>query len=544
VGTTTPEAPVARCTGMAASDGTGSCFCSSSDCYECSLSSPNMCFACKNTMYLYNNSCIASCPLDTTYPVGGGSFFRRCDNLNFSRTCTGRVDSETGATCSCGAGKNCYVCLDAPRSYCLACNNGKYLFGSLCIDSCPAGLLPTGTGNFYRRCVANTTTTTTMRTTTTATTTMASTTTPAPPQPFPASVFRPRFSGASTSNMLFDFEKGYDENLFVFKIKTTATSGLVLFSGPESSGFSDYLAVTVTNGFVEVQVSLSGGEAITARSAQRINTGAWETVWISRSGLMLSVQVNDNAATVTNNGGSMDGLDVRSLLWVGGFTGTLPGGVTASGLDGCLDGLMVDGVDLLGEGSMALVRSSEVQRCEQPQFAGAEQIAFGSGGAAGPMASVSVEFGFKLSTASTGTEVLFYAPAATGGSDSVGVYLANGRVTLGLLYGAGPQQEQLMLSAAATAVAGQWYTVSVMAGNGPASLTVTGSAAVTGAGAQPALGLSGETWLGGVSAAVPAGAVAGLDGLHGCLRNVKINGVYVDYAHATFLSASLTACSA
>ena len=351
--------------------------------------------------------------------------------------------------------------------------------------------------------------------------------------------------GRPTSYQLFEFEKGYDENLFVFKFKTTGVAGLLLFSGPESGAFSDFVAVSVVDGYLECRASVSGGAAFAARSEVKVNTGAWVTAWVSRQGLTLTVQINDGATVVATGTGPVDGLDVSALLYVGGTPETVPAGVAEAGLDGCMDTLMVDGIDLRAANSGLLVKESDIEQCEQPHFHGAEQILFSTAGLGGPettpapVSSVRVEFSFEADAESTGNETLFFAGPASGSSDGVAVFVRSGRLGLAVMSGG----EQVVVWGPAEGVAAQqWYRVQASVEQGTTTLVVDEVSAVSLAGPHHPLALSGERWLGGVAAGVAAGLVAGLGGLHGCMRNIALDGARVSYGLAAFQSTSLTSC--
>ena len=134
------------------------------NCLTCS-GSPTTCLTC-DTTYLYNNSCVASCPAETTVLVNG-----LCENCNGScatcsttasncTSCTSdkvQHDGKCKARCPDGTttitdGDNvCQDCFEDCQTCsggvgdCTSCSGSKYLHNTQCLDTCPATLtVPSG----------------------------------------------------------------------------------------------------------------------------------------------------------------------------------------------------------------------------------------------------------------------------------------------------------------------------------------------------------------------------------------------------------------
>lgn len=129
------------------------------------------CSVCTDSLYLFNSTCVASCP-DGTTPAGTDTTGRTCnthsrrslqtDNIEGlaglndaseeTVRCDGKVRSDTGDKCSCN--DNCHECelLGDGQSVCLLCSNSQYLFKGSCYDACPDGMVAHGKGQFGRYC--------------------------------------------------------------------------------------------------------------------------------------------------------------------------------------------------------------------------------------------------------------------------------------------------------------------------------------------------------------------------------------------------------
>merc|ERR1719506_2682175 len=87
-----------------------------SDCDTCSDSST--CTKCKNSKYLHNAACGATCP--TGYSTNDGL-----------------LGLSTGRTCELTCETHCETCSDSTT--CTKCQSSKYLHNADCVSSCPNG---------------------------------------------------------------------------------------------------------------------------------------------------------------------------------------------------------------------------------------------------------------------------------------------------------------------------------------------------------------------------------------------------------------------
>ena len=200
----TTAAPVYTCAGQSLLEDTNvGCRCSGTllgECRTCSwqLGAPvaDSCTMCKNSHYLLDGVCVASCPSGYE-PMGSGSFSRYCKpGPSTSSTAPGssvstttkapttKASTTTGAPTSstapasttttptpvlcagsstvettpepCRCEANCHRCdwTYGVAGACEYCKNAKYLLDGQCVDSCPVGYTSKGMGNFGRRCIS------------------------------------------------------------------------------------------------------------------------------------------------------------------------------------------------------------------------------------------------------------------------------------------------------------------------------------------------------------------------------------------------------
>jgi hypothetical protein len=165
-----PQFGNSTCVGKTIANSTVPCDCAS-NCHSCMLQDGrhHVCLLCKNAAYLLDGACVAKCP-DSYISTGTGLFSRTCvlpatvrptqgtNTTSSQEFCNQRVSNVTGQPCSCST--NCHQCslVDDMESECFVCKNRFFLHNSVCVPTCPAGFVGTGTGNFFRRCVATFTT--------------------------------------------------------------------------------------------------------------------------------------------------------------------------------------------------------------------------------------------------------------------------------------------------------------------------------------------------------------------------------------------------
>ena len=129
----------------------------SSECKECNKD-PSTCVSCPSNKYLYNGTCISSCP--APYTVAKNSVCLSCSSNCLEceityNTCTkcksnlvlqGSVcqsDCNSGYTVTSSSPTVCKLCTNycktckGETNICLSCDSEKFLYSSSCLDECP-----------------------------------------------------------------------------------------------------------------------------------------------------------------------------------------------------------------------------------------------------------------------------------------------------------------------------------------------------------------------------------------------------------------------
>jgi hypothetical protein len=115
---------------------------------------------CKNAQYLYNGTCVSSCPVGTS-AEGTGNFGRRCEGPPPIRdvVCAGKTVVGSNTSCSCNPLADCHTCAAVGAAdqlfgtTCQQCKNAAALFNGECVKTCPTGYSMQGTGLHRRTCV-------------------------------------------------------------------------------------------------------------------------------------------------------------------------------------------------------------------------------------------------------------------------------------------------------------------------------------------------------------------------------------------------------
>ena len=165
--TTTTDNVAQRCQGRTTDLTAEECRCTPlPDCHTCGVDAllvpvADTCQLCKNSAYLLDGVCVATCP-EGFVGTGFGRFGRACEPVETSpvvQQCAGITTSITADACRCA--RNCHTCewTDGLVGDCSICKNSAYLLNGDCVESCPTGFTPTGTGSFRRECVRDTPTT-------------------------------------------------------------------------------------------------------------------------------------------------------------------------------------------------------------------------------------------------------------------------------------------------------------------------------------------------------------------------------------------------
>ncbi|XP_069466169.1 agrin isoform X1 [Ambystoma mexicanum] len=143
-------------------------------------------------------------------------------------------------------------------------------------------------------------------------------------------------------------EKALKMNQFELSVKTEATQGLILWSG-KGMEHSDYIALAVVNGFVEMTYDL-GSKPVVLRSTVPVNTNQWVRIKAQRENRDGTLQVGNEAPVFASSPLGAKQLDTDGALWLGGMeklsvSYKLPKAYS-TGFIGCMRDVLVDQQEL------------------------------------------------------------------------------------------------------------------------------------------------------------------------------------------------------
>lgn len=151
--------------------------------------------------------------------------------------------------------------------------------------------------------------------------------------------FEPLSSGTES-------ESGRKETHLELSLRTASKSGLILWTHKGTTLKTDYLALAIVDGFLELSYNLGKQkELFVVRSTSRIADGAWHNVVISRHKRQASLQIDSNRPVTGVSEAGANELNTDGVLWVGGAK-DVPSGLSSDyyvGFVGCFKDLKVDG---------------------------------------------------------------------------------------------------------------------------------------------------------------------------------------------------------
>lgn len=117
-----------------------------------------------------------------------------------------------------------------------------------------------------------------------------------------------------------------------FNMSTTSSDGLILWQGqnPGEQDGRDYLALAITDGYVEFRYELGSGPGV-LKSAYRVDDGYPHSVQVSRLGREATLKVDNSPIVQGTSSGPLQVLNVPGNIFFGGvpdlvrYTGTLFG---------------------------------------------------------------------------------------------------------------------------------------------------------------------------------------------------------------------------
>lgn len=158
--------------------------------------------------------------------------------------------------------------------------------------------------------------------------------------------------------------KAYSTTNIHFQLKTTETSGLLLYNGGKGQ---DFIAVELVGGRLHYVFNLGDG-ARSLRSNLTVNDNRWHVVTIGRPSLRQhSLTIDDSVGTITSTGSNVH-LDLDGILYFGGVRRNmyrhLPKAIKSRhGYEGCIASLDFNGATIDPAGSEhVIIPSSLVAR--------------------------------------------------------------------------------------------------------------------------------------------------------------------------------------
>lgn len=100
-------------------------------------------------------------------------------------------------------------------------------------------------------------------------------------------------------------------------LKPTAADGLLLYNGHRTDGIGDFMALYLSEGFVEFSFDLGTGSA-TVKSQERISMGEWHRIRISRTGRLAILFVDNQIPVEVISQGAFTQLSLPQNLYLGG----------------------------------------------------------------------------------------------------------------------------------------------------------------------------------------------------------------------------------
>lgn len=100
-------------------------------------------------------------------------------------------------------------------------------------------------------------------------------------------------------------------------LKPTAADGLLLYNGHRTDGIGDFMALYLSEGFVEFSFDLGTGST-TVKSQERISMGEWHRIRISRTGRLAILFVDNQIPVEVISQGAFTQLSLPQNLYLGG----------------------------------------------------------------------------------------------------------------------------------------------------------------------------------------------------------------------------------
>ena len=140
--------------------------------------------------------------------------------------------------------------------------------------------------------------------------------------------------------------------------RPTGNDGLILFNSLSNLDFSEYIYLSLVDGYVEFGYDNGiGSERVVIRSGSQLQLDEWHHIEVNKFGHNGSLVVNDDNPVYGYSSGALMSLTLGGNLWIGGTDGVADiSSVTGTigGFQGCIDQLTINDelVDLILDAEM------------------------------------------------------------------------------------------------------------------------------------------------------------------------------------------------
>ncbi|XP_053308483.1 basement membrane-specific heparan sulfate proteoglycan core protein [Spea bombifrons] len=173
----------------------------------------------------------------------------------------------------------------------------------------------------------------------------------------------PSFNGQSSYISYPPLTNIHNELRVDLEFKPLSPDGLLFFSGGKAVPVEDFVSIAMVGGHLEFRYELGSGLAI-LRSAQPIQLGRWHKVSAERLNKDGTMQVDSNPPIKRSSPGKSQGLNLKTLMYLGGADGSveLPSAANISqNFQGCIGEVSINGkkVDI----SYSFIESRDIGQC-------------------------------------------------------------------------------------------------------------------------------------------------------------------------------------
>ncbi|KAM8927903.1 basement membrane-specific heparan sulfate proteoglycan core protein [Pelodytes ibericus] len=173
----------------------------------------------------------------------------------------------------------------------------------------------------------------------------------------------PSFNGESSYISYPPLTNIHNELRVDLEFKPLSSDGLLFFSGGKAVPVEDFVSLTMVGGHVEFRYELGSGLAI-LRSGQPLALGQWHKLSAERVNKDGMLQVDSEPPVKRSSPGKSQGLNLKTLMYLGGVDGSVdlpPAANGSSSFQGCIGEVSINGkkVDI----SYSFIDSHAIGQC-------------------------------------------------------------------------------------------------------------------------------------------------------------------------------------